>query len=40
MEVSSLGVILMDLSKAFDTINYEFLVAKPNAYDFTEEKLD
>ena len=32
-----LGAILMDLSKAFDTINYQLLVAKPNAYGFSKE---
>ena len=29
----------MDLSEAFDTINHEFLVAKPNAYAFSKEKI-
>ena len=27
----------MDFSKAFDTINYKLLVAKGNAYGFSEE---
>ena len=31
------GAILMDLSKAFDTINYKLLVAKRNAYGFSKE---
>ena len=39
MEVYFLDVILMDLSKAFEAINREFLVAKRNAYGFSTEKI-
>ena len=28
------GAVLMDLSKAFDTLNYDLLTAKLHAYDF------
>ena len=31
------GAILMDLSKAFDTINHELVVAKHNAYGCSKE---
>ena len=27
-------LVLMDLSKAFDTLNHDFLTAKPHAYGF------
>ena len=33
------GAILMDLSKAFDTINHELLIAKLEAYGFSNESL-
>ena len=33
------GAVLMDLSKAFDTLNHELLTAKLSAYDFDNESL-
>ena len=34
-----LGGDLMDLSKAFDTLNYELLIVKLHAYGFGKESL-
>ena len=33
------GAVLMDLSKAFDTLNHELLIAKLSAYGFNNESL-
>lgn len=34
------GVVLMDLSKAFDTLNHELLIAKLGVYGFKNESLN
>ena len=34
------GAVMMDLSKAFDTINHKLLIAKLHAYGFQKESLD
>ena len=33
------GAVLMDLSKAFDTINHELFIAKFHAYGFNKESI-
>ena len=34
------GAVLMDLSKAFDTLNHDLLIAKLHAYGFDRDSLN
>ena len=36
----SVGAIFMDLSKAFDTLNHDLLIAKLEAFGFSENSLN
>ena len=38
-DIGYAGAVLMDLSKAFDTINHELLVAQLHPYGFSKEAL-
>ena len=39
-DIGYAGAVLMDLSKAFNTINHKLLIAKLHAYVFSKETLE